>query len=119
MDLQIDSNEDMVFVNGDIAFVKQGDAIAQHIRMRLATWLGETPFDTKAGVPYLTIIFQPNTTLDAVQFILEQIVLGTPGVTGVNLTFTFDTPTRVLTVTGTAEGNNVSIDFSVTLTPPV
>jgi len=118
MDLKINNVSDLLIQNGDLVFVKGGEAIAQHIRMRLATWLGETPYDEKAGMPYLTIIFQPNTTPEAVKFILERGVLSTPGVTGVNLDFVIDRQTRVLTVTGTATANDVDIDFSADISPP-
>jgi len=112
MDLKIDSNQDMVIEDGDLVFVKNGEAIAQHIGMRLRTWLGESPYDTKAGVPYHTIIFQPGTTTDAIIFILEQIVLQTPGVTGVSLNYTLDRETREITITGTAESIDGPIDFT-------
>jgi hypothetical protein len=117
MDLIIDNNEDLLFVNGDLSFIKKGNAIGQHIQMRLATWLGETPYDQTAGMPFQTIIFQPNTTGESVQFILEQAVLSTPGVTGVNLTLNLNTSTRELTVTGTAESIDEPIDFTVEVTP--
>ena len=116
MDLKIDNNQDLLFVNGDLAFVKNGEAIGQHIGMRLRTWLGETPYNTSAGVPFETIIFQPGTDINAVQFILQQVVLNTPGVTGVQLTLDLNNETRELTVTGTAQSINGPIDFTESVT---
>lgn len=112
MDLKIDSNSDLV-IDGDLVFVRKKDAIAQHIQMRLATWLAESPYDEKAGLPYQTIIFQPNTSPEAVKFILEQHVLATPAVTGVDLDFTVDAQTRELSVTGTATADDIAVDFTV------
>ena len=118
MDLKIDSNEDLVIEHGDLVFVRGVDAIAQHIRMRLQCWYGESPYDQIAGVPYHTIIFQPNTSKESIRFILQQRVLLTPGVTGVELDFDFDTETRELTVTGTATANDEEIEFTANITPP-
>jgi len=112
MDIKIDNNQDMLIENGDLVFVKDGNAISQHIGMRLRCWLGESPYDTKAGVPYLTVIFQPGTTPSAIIFILEQVILQTPGVTGVKLNYTLDRENRELTVTGTAESIDGPIDFT-------
>lgn len=112
MDLRLD-DYDLFLENGELEFVTGGEAIRQDIEMRLRTWLGETPYDRSAGVPYLQIIFKRGTTLDAVNFILEQIVRDTPGVEEV-LDFKpeLDTKTRVLTVTGRARTIDGEIDFS-------
>jgi len=115
LDILIDNNQDMLFVDGDLSLVKDGEAISQHVGMRLRTWLGETPYNQAAGVPYETIIFQPGTDINAIQFILEQVVLNTPGVTGVQLTLDVNRETRVLTVTGTAQSINGPIDFTETI----
>ena len=112
MDLQINDNSDLV-IDGDLVFVRSKTAIAQSVEMRLGTWLAESPYDEKAGLPYQTIIFQPNTNAESVKFILEQHILNTPAVTGVDLDFTIDSQTRTLTVTGTVTANDVEVDFSV------
>lgn len=48
--------------------------------MALRTWMGETPYDRTAGVPYLQIIFAPGTTPQSVRFIVEQIIRSRVGV---------------------------------------
>ena len=108
---------DMDLTNGELSFVTGQAAIAQDIQMRLQTWLGETPYDLSAGVPYLQVVFVRATPLDSVQFILEQQVLNTPGVTGVELTLTLDRPNRTLSVTGTATSIEGDVDFTVAVTP--
>ena len=115
MYLAIDNDSDLLIENGDLVWVNKKDAVSQHVQMRLATWLAESPYDPAAGLPYLTIIFQPGTTAESVKFILEQAVMATPGITGVDLDFTVDRLTRELTVTGTATGDDVEIDFTVTV----
>jgi hypothetical protein len=112
MDLKL-TDYDMDLTDGDLSFVTGREAIAQHATMRLRTWLGETVYDTTAGVPWLQVIFKDkNPNLDSVRFILEQNILRTPGVTGVDLTLELDTLTRVLTVAGTMESVDGEIDFS-------
>lgn len=102
---------DMVIEDGELQFVIGQEAIGQDISMRLQTWLGETVYDTNAGVPYLQVIFaERNPNLNAIRFILQAIILGTPGVTSIVEDFIVDlnSATRELTVTGTAvtiEGN--------------
>ena len=107
----------MVIENGELVWVTGQDAIAQHIDMRLKTFLGETVYDQAAVVPYLQIIFVKSTPLDSVQFILTDVVTSTPGVTGAELAVDLDSLTRVLTVTGNAQTIEGNVDFSVSITP--
>lgn len=117
MDLKL-TDYDMDLSNGELTFVTGRDAIAQHVQMRLRTWLGETVYDATAGVPYLQVIFKgKNPNLDSVKFILEQNILRTPGVTGVALALAFDKDTRDLRVTGTLESIDGEIDFSEIINP--
>jgi len=108
---------DMVLENGELVWVTGQEAIAQHIRMRLKTFLGETVYDQSAVVPYLQVIFVKSTPLDSVQFILTDVVEATPGVTGAELAVDLDSQTRVLTVTGNAQTIEGNVDFSVSITP--
>lgn len=112
MDLKL-TDYDLDITDGDLSFVTGIEAKRQHIEMRLRTWLAETPYDRAAGVPYLQVIFRRGTTLQAVEFILTQIVADTPGVLEVlDLTPTLDRATRVLSVTGRARVAEGEVDFS-------
>jgi len=111
------TDSDMDLTDGELSFVTGPAAIAQDITMRLRTWLGETVYDQSAGVPYLQVIFVKSTPVESVRFILTQVVLATPGVTGVDLNTDLDNLTRTLTVTGTATSIDGEVDFSVALTP--
>jgi hypothetical protein len=115
MDLLL-TDDDMFLENGELQFTTGAPAIGQHIKMRLRTWLGESGavYDTAAGVPFLQVIFRgKNPNLDAVNFILTQIMLGTPGVISGELTPVLDTVTRELTVSGTANTIDGEVDFSL------
>lgn len=113
MDLQIDSTGDLEIVDGDFVFVDDGEAVAQHITMRLRTYFGESPYDRSAGVPYIGVILQPNTPTFSREEILNREVLNTPGVTGSKMTVTLDTTTHTLHASGTAEGVDGPVEFQV------
>jgi len=119
MDLQLSADSDLVFTGGDLAFARDADAVGQSIRIRLQTWLGETPYSTGAGVPYRQVIFAPNTTALARRYILTQAVLATPGVTSCELaSFEVDAQARVLRVSGTATTSGDAVDFAVQIGTP-
>jgi len=104
---------DMDITDGELTFVTGPEAIAQHITMRLRTWLGETVYDEAAGVPYTQVIFrEKNPNLTSIQLILERVVLETPGVLTVQLDLDLDAQTRVLSVRGSATSIDGEVDFS-------
>ena len=116
MDLQATSTGDLDIVDGELAWVTGQDAIAQHIAFRLRTWLGESRYNTSEGVPYLQVIFRPGTTDQSRRFILEQAVIGTPGVTGCTIdTPVIDPETRACTVTGKAITVRGEVEFNITV----
>lgn len=118
MDLKL-TNYDLDITNGELSFVRSKDAIAQDVTMSLRTWLGETVYDLSAGVPYLQIIFKErNPNLTSIQFILEQNILRRPGVLTAALDLSLDTPSRVLTVTGTLTSIDGEIDFTEIIEAP-
>lgn len=114
-DIKINPAGYLVLQNGDFVLVRDGEAVRQRVEMRLRTWLGETPYDTSAGVPYRQVIFQPGTSLQSIKFILEQVILDTPGITGVTLEPAVNRETRVLTIAGTAEGLDEPFVFTISL----
>lgn len=113
MDLRINSTGDLEIVNGELAFVTAGEAIRQHITMRLRTFLAESPYDRNAGVPYRTILLQPTTPMFARESILSAVILGTPGVTAAQVTVTLDQTTQTLRASGTATARDAPITFEI------
>jgi hypothetical protein len=115
MDFRLIDN-DIDLTNGELTFVTGPEAIAQDITMALRTWLGETPYDRGAGVPYISVIFARGEPLESIRLTLERKVLSRPGVLAVQLTPEIDTLTRSLTVTGTVksiDGNVVTFAVDV------
>lgn len=114
MDLLADDTGDLAIVDGEIAFVAGQDAIGQHIAFRLRTFLNESRYNQADGVPWTQVIFRPNTPKEATRFILEQVVLGTPGVVGATLELpVINSRTRGATVTGTAVTVAGEVQFSI------
>lgn len=114
MDLLL-TGYDMDITNGELSFVLAREAIAQDVEMAWRTFLGETVYDTSAGVPYTQVIFVRGTSLDAIKLILERIALARPGVLGASVIPVLDKVTRELSVSGTLETIDGEIDFSTIL----
>jgi hypothetical protein len=111
MDLLL-TDHDMDITDGELSFVNGVTAVAQDVKMAFRTFLGETVYDTSAGVPYRQVIFIRGTPLGAIKLILEQIAISRPGVTGATFAPVLDSVTRELSVTGTIYALDEEIDFS-------
>lgn len=98
---------DLDLTGGDLNIVDGVDAIAQHVRIRLRTFLGEWFLDQRIGVPYYQQILVKNPATNTVRRILQEVVATTPGIVSVDdFSTDYDGPTRVLSVrfTATADG---------------
>lgn len=81
--LAIDQTTNDLFVNpttGDMGVVTDAAAIAQHVRQRLKTFLGEWFLDTEAGVPWLDELFGRPYDPALAESIVKEEVLNTDGV---------------------------------------
>ena len=74
------TNYDLALVNGELQIVRGAEAVAQHVVMRLRSFLGEYVYDRGLGVPYQQVIFQRGTSLASIDQILRQVIVNTPGV---------------------------------------
>ena len=61
-DLLLDSNGDLLFVNGDLSFT---DSVIQAIKIRLRWFVGEWRINQSYGIPYYEDVFikKPNKIL--------------------------------------------------------
>lgn len=92
---------DVMVQNGDLALVTDIDAIVQGLAMMLRTFLLESVYDRNAGLPYVQVFFDPNTTIDAIVFTIEKRIRDFPGITGVQeITPEIDHATRTCRITG-------------------
>jgi len=98
-DLLLDANDDLVVVDGDLAFASGTAGIAQAIRIAIEMFRGEWFLDLDAGVPWRQSIlgqkFDPTVARDA----FREAILSVDGVADlIDLVVTFDGATRKLTV---------------------
>ena len=113
MDMLLTDDDITLTSDLDLEFVVDRPAIAQHTKMRLRTWLGESVYDTSEGMPFTQVIFPGGADLPATQFVIQDNVLRTPGVTGVTLDpLILNSATRELTVTGRMTSEEGPIDFT-------
>ena len=104
MDLLLDSQGDLDISTGDLQLTTGGEAIAQHLRIRLQFFLGEWFLDSRIGIPFFQSILIKNPATNVVRSIFRAAILSTPGVISLSeLTIDFDGPTRTLAVAFTAE----------------
>lgn len=91
MDLLLDTEtNDMVFINGKAPVTQLlVDIVAQRLKIKLYTFLGEWFLDRTIGVPYMQQIFGKVRRKETVDIIFQQIISEDPDVIEI-LTFTSD-----------------------------
>lgn len=90
---------DLVFRNGDLMIVNNGERVAQQVLITLREWLGEWFLKTSDGVPYLEYILVKNPNEAHVRQVLSEAIQSVEGVKGVTeLEFAFNRILRTLTV---------------------
>jgi hypothetical protein len=115
-DLQLDPATNDILVTDDaLAIVEDGDAIIQHLAIRLRFFLGEWFLDTRLGIPYFDSVLVKNPNLVLVRGILRNAILTTPGVLSLeSFAFDFDNANRVMAVDFTVRRDDTGelLDFS-------
>lgn len=83
--------------NGSLAVVRDTEAIGQHVRQRLMTYLGEWFLDRFVGVPWVRDIVGHGYDPVMAESVLKAEILDTDGVTEINsFSVRFDNSTRGL-----------------------
>lgn len=96
---------DLVIEDGDAVLVHELDEnplaaeVAQRVVYEISTWLGESPYDRTAGIPYLDGVFGFEP-VPGVAAMITQTALETEGVTEIEGTprYLLDTTTGVLSL---------------------
>lgn len=116
-DIVLDSDGDLDIATGSLRLNAGADAVTQHLRIRLQTFLGEWFLDRTIGVPYFQkILGTKNTSPILLNAIFRREILKSPGVLGIAaLGFALNTETRELVVTALIQSADGVIDFSQTL----
>ena len=102
---------DLALIGGDLRFTEDPrDQVKQHIKQRLLAIQGEWFLDQSVGLPWFSAILGKHRSLDIVEALIREQIVGTPGV--MQLT------SFALTVSETAE-RTASITFSVAISEEV
>jgi hypothetical protein len=74
-------NDISIDASGNLVFVTDSEAIAQHIRQRLMTWKGEWFLNTDAGIDWTRYILGRAPSERAIaEAVIKREILQTPGV---------------------------------------
>lgn len=101
MSLAIDQTTNDLYLeaDGNLAWVKNAEAVGQHARQRLQTYEGEWFLDTSAGVPWLEQILGKAYDPALAEAVVKAEILETNGVTGIEgFSVSFDRGTRRLNI---------------------
>lgn len=100
MDLGLDSDGDIPLYGRPITGAEQ---VAQRVRIRLGTHLGEDPRDATRGLPYVSWLTTRPVPVTAIVARIRREVADTDGVISVaGWTGTLDRDTGALTISGSA-----------------
>lgn len=94
----LDSSNDFTFGKGINNYVKNQDAIAQNIKTRLQSFLGNCFFDLSAGVDWFNLLGGKNRV--ALELAVRIVILNTSGVTNIRSVDVFyDSLSRAISMT--------------------
>lgn len=99
--LAIDQDTRDLFLapDGNLATVKDAEAVAQHVRQRLSTYKGEWFLDTTAGVPWLEQIMGKGYDPALAEAVVKAEILDTHGVVEItSFSIGFDAARRRLII---------------------
>lgn len=121
MDILLDEDtHDLVFINGAVPVTEgQRITVAQRLKVRLQTFLGEYFMNTSIGVPYYQRIFGKIKNKSTIDTIFQREILSDEGVIEItSYRSDLDVSTRYLEVTftvRTSEGvtNPITINVGV------
>src|SRR5690606_17790014 len=93
------TNDLYLAADGNLAVVTDAEAVGQHVRQRLQTFLGEWFLDTTAGVPWLDQILGKNYDPALAESVVKAEILATDGVEEIlSFSVSFDRATRGLII---------------------
>ncbi len=99
MDVALNTQGELDLTNGYVNLVNDVDAVAQHMKIRLGTFLGEWFLDTRIGIPYYRDVLVKNPNRLVVESIFRDVIINTNGISGIDgFTFNLDSSTRTLRI---------------------
>lgn len=115
-DILLGTDNDIELVDGDLHLTLDDEAIAQHLKQRLKTFLGEWFLDNRVGIPYYQHILVKNPNPLVLDSIFKSVILNTPGVEELTeFDIDLEPATRVMTLIFRVRTITGEIDFSEVL----
>lgn len=115
-DIKLDTQGDIDTTDNALSLLTGYDAIAQHLQIRLRTFLGEWFLDQRIGMPYFEEFLVKNPNKLVLDSRIRECVLETPGIIAVGaIDYELTGATRSLAVSFTAtlqSGDDFSFTFS-------
>jgi len=109
--IQLTADDDLDLSTGNLVVLGGADALAQRIRTRLQTFLGEVFTNLSIGVPYFQSIFQDkNPKVSVLNAGFVDPVVSLDGVDKVlSVDYDLDGATRALSVTMRVQGEDETV----------
>lgn len=99
---------------GNLATVKNAEAVGQHARQRLMTFYGEWFLDNQAGVPWIGKILGESYDPALAEGVVKSVIMDTDGVTEItSFDVKFDRQSRNLTAFDIEIGTEYSTEVRI------
>lgn len=107
---------DLAIENGDLVLTEGSEAVRQHLKQRLQTFLNEWFLDARVGVPYYEHVLVKNPEPLVLDSVFKSVILNTPGVEKL-LEFDIDVEqaTRKMTLLFKVQVSDEILDFTQVL----
>ena len=107
---------ELVLVNGDLQLTSGRGEVRQNLVQALRFCYGEWFLDTTGGIPYFQQVLVKAPDLVSIQGIFINAITAVPGVLELlSFEFTFDAPSRELTLTFAVNSTDGIIEINETL----
>lgn len=111
MDVRI-TDGDLYLLNGDVQFVRGGEAIRQNLETRARCFYGENAYDPTMGVPWLQVVFGRDASTSEIKLAIEATLRTVRGVDSVAVT-SCQIENGVATVQGVATTDGREVNFTI------
>lgn len=112
--LDPETNDLFLRSNGELAVVRDAEAVGQHVRQRLKTFEGEWFLDNTAGVPWLRDILGHGYDPALAEAVIKAEILDTDAVTEItSFSVRFDRQTRGLEAFGISVVTDYDIEVRI------
>ncbi len=81
------ATHDIIFKDGQIQIISDGEKLAQDLKTRLKINLGEARLDNKYGFPFFLVFQTKRLGLSEIESIIKQYILDTNGVESITKFF--------------------------------